>query len=85
MNVLVVDVGGTSVKSSPLDKTNLGSFPPGQNWRPNRWSPESRNSPGNGSMTRYRLATRGQSSRVAWLPNHVTSSQADGRARERVG
>ena len=31
MNVLVVDVGGTSVKSSPLDKTNLGSFPPGQN------------------------------------------------------
>ena len=29
MNVLVVDVGGTTSKSSPPDKTNRGGFPPG--------------------------------------------------------
>ena len=59
MNVLVVDVGGTHVKILATGQNESRKFPSGPTLTPNRWSPESRSSPGTGSMTRYRSAIPG--------------------------
>ena len=74
MNVLVVDVGGTNVKILATGQDEPRRFPSGPTLTPNRWSPESRSSPGTGSTTWYRSAIRGRCSTVASLPNRITSA-----------
>ena len=76
MNVLVVDIGGTHVKILATGQDEPRKFPSGPTLTPERWSPGSRSSPGDGSTTRCRSATRAWCSTAGRSPNRTTSARA---------
>ena len=68
------DVGGTHVKILATGQKQFRRISVRAHVElPNRWSTVLRNSPGIGSMTRFRSAIPARSSEIDRLPNHITS------------